>query len=258
MRILLLICTVLLVAPPQKITDLEITPSVTGEFDLAKMKGTRLEQLAWSADGNELYLQTYTPDRQALAAQIFHYVLSVSDLTPREVPGRPEWAATYWAWKAGRSAPGNAALAIEVETQKGISTATSLPMGGELARGGADASGAAGASVEGMLDAARQSQNAATYRMRLKGEVIGEWVNHRIMPGYTFGWAPASTGWIAFAKKSGGKLVVMDQDGKKKEFAGTKNVVLPAWSPDGGRLAYLESRGRTKYAVIIAAVNRQA
>jgi hypothetical protein len=183
-------------------------------------------------------------------------MLGIPDFVPRQVPARPDWAAVYWTWKSAQAAPGQAALKIELETQKGLSTATSLPMGGELARGGADSSGAAGASIDAMLDAARQSQNATTYRMRLKGEIVGEWVNHRIMPGYTFGWAPLPPGGIAFAKKSGGKLIFMDADGRTKEIDGTKNVVLPAWSPDGARIAWLESRGRTKYGVIVATVGR--
>jgi hypothetical protein len=253
---ILLLSALLSAVPAQNISAVTLTPSVTGEIDLGRLKGTRLAQLAWSPDATELYLQTYTPDRQALPAETFHYVLSASDLLPKQVAAPPDWAASYWTWKSAQAAPDDPAFKIELETQKGMSAATSLPMGGEMARGGGDTGGAAGASMEGMLEAARQSQTGITYRMRLKGEVVGEWVNHRIMPGLTFGWAPAGTGWIAYAEKSSGKLILMDKDGRKKKIDGTKNVMLPAWTADGARLAYLESRGRNKYAVIIAAVGR--
>ena len=36
-----------------------------------------------------------------------------------------------------------------------------------------------------------EGQNANIRTMRLKGEVIGEWVNSVIVPGLTFGWSPA-------------------------------------------------------------------
>ena len=42
--------------------------------------------------------------------------------------------------------------------------------------------------------------------------------------------------------------------GKKQQIEGTKGVVLPAWTEDGARMAYLETRGKNKYAVIIADV----
>ena len=85
--------------------------------------------------------------------------------------------------------------------------------------------------------------------MLLKGEVVGEWVNHRIMPGTTFGWEPAGTHLIAYADKPSGRLVMMDTNGAKQKVDGTKGVVAPAWSNDGTRLAYLEGRGRNKFAL---------
>jgi hypothetical protein len=46
----------------------------------------------------------------------------------------------------------------------------------------------------------------------------------------------------------------MDSTGAKQKIEGTHGVVLPAWSADGTRLAYLEGRGRNQYALIVATV----
>ena len=54
------------------------------------------------------------------------------------------------------------------------------------------------------MAAAATSTNATIYSMKLKGEVIGEWRDHRIMPGVTFGWAPAGTNLIAFSERNTG------------------------------------------------------
>jgi hypothetical protein len=61
---------------------------------------------------------------------------------------------------------------------------------------------------------------------------------------------------IAFAEQKTGKLVLMDRNGNKQKIEGTKDVVLPAWTDDGTRLAYLESRGRTRYALVVATVQK--
>jgi hypothetical protein len=92
--------------------------------------------------------------------------------------------------------------------------------------------------------------------MLLKGEVVGEWVNHAIVPGLTFGWGPAGSHLIAYAEKSSGRLVIMDSTGARQKIDGTKSVVLPAWTADGSKVAYLEGRGRNKFAVVIAKVER--
>ena len=41
----------------------------------------------------------------------------------------------------------------------------------------------------------------------------------------------------------------MDSTGAKQKMDGTKGVVAPAWTNDGTRLAYLEGRGRNKFAL---------
>jgi Tol biopolymer transport system component len=90
--------------------------------------------------------------------------------------------------------------------------------------------------------------------LRLKGETVGEFVNGPLVPGLTFGWSPAALGLIAFTDK-GGKVVVMDQSGAKKEVPSTSDAVLPAWSDDGAKLAFLKKDGRRKYGLQVAKVD---
>jgi len=244
----------LLAVPPAAAPAYTLTPRIVGEIDLGQMKGSRLRRLAWSPDGSELYLQTYDPDVKAQPKDVYHFIVSTTDATARQVDAEPAWAAEYWLWKAAQMAPGDPEFKIEVVTEKGIAAATALPMGGDMAKGGVDTSGGSGASMDAMLEAARQSQNTMTYRMRLHGQTVGEWINHPIMPGLTFGWGPKGSDVIAYADAKGGQLIIMDKDGKRQKIEGTRDVALPSWTADGTRMAYLESRGRTKYAVVIAAV----
>jgi Tol biopolymer transport system component len=88
--------------------------------------------------------------------------------------------------------------------------------------------------------------------MRLAGETVGEFVNSVIVPGLTFGWGPKGSTVIAYAAQKSGRVVVMDAKGSKQEVAGSKDAILPAWSPDGSRLAWLQKDGKKKYELRIA------
>ena len=132
---------------------------------------------------------------------------------------------------------------------------------GELARGGLEGGGAmdpvgAGATG-GAMSAAMQSQVAHYYTLRLKGEVIGEFVNAPAVPGLTFGWAPTDTGLIAYASQDG-RLVIMDDKGRKQQVPDSRSVLLPAWSPDGTRLAYFERTGKHKARLEVVDVKQPA
>jgi hypothetical protein len=237
------------------VDTIRVTPSVTHQFELGKngVKGSRMERLAWSPDRNELYLMTYEPNKDASIKEAFHYVMQVATGAMKSVEAAPPWVESYWTWKSDRSAPGEPTLSIAVsQDRKRAETGVATPMGGDLARGGtSDTTGlASGAAV----NASRGMQFHEVYTLTLKGETIGEWIDHRIQPGLTFSWGPKSSGLIAFAEKGGGKLVIMDRTGKKQQIEGTKGVVLPAWTEDGARMAYLETRGKNKYAMIIAEV----
>ncbi len=223
------------------------------EFDMRKLKGPLVRQLAWSPDQTELYLQTYEANRDASVKNTYHYIIPVVGGAPQQVDTPPAWAVAYFQWKSGQASPDDPSWKIDVSSEKKIQSATSIPMGGDMARGGTGGDPTSGISAESVANAAAQSGNVNVYSMRLSGEVVGYWENHPIVPGLTFGWAPKGVGLIAFADQSG-KLALMDRSGKARRIDTTKAVTLPAWSVDGTRLAYLEKTARTTYALVIATV----
>jgi len=239
--------------PPPTAASVVVTPSApVVEFDMRKLKGPLVRQLAWSPDQTELYLQTYEANRDASVRNTFHYVIPVAGGPPRQVETAPSWAVAYFQWKSGQASPDDPTWKIDVSSEKKLQSATAIPMGGDLARGGSvDATG--GVAVESVTAAVNQSGNVNIYSMLLSGEVVGYWENHPIVPGLTFGWAPKGVGLIAFADKAG-KLALMDRGGKTRRIDSTKAVTLPAWSVDGTKLAYLEKTARTTYALVIATV----
>ena len=237
--------------PPAE--QIKLTPAPEIDISLSKLKGTLIRQLAWSPDATELYLMTYEPNRDASIKEAFHFLIPLATGVAKRVDVQPPWAVEYWKWKSDRTAPGDPSLSIEVLQEKRRQNAVAIPMGGEMARGGTADPGAAGLSQEAALDAARAMRNDDVYSLKLKGEVVGEWINHPIVPGQTFGWGPTNTGLIAFAERSSGRLVLMDKQGKQR-VSDTKNVSVPAWTTDGTRLAYLEGRGRGRFALVVAAV----
>lgn len=217
-----------------------------------KSKGQRVRQLSWSPDQTQLCLQTYDANRDASVKALYYYLLPANGGKPARVETPPEWAAAYWAWKSGQSAPGDPTWKIEVSTEKRIASATSMPMGGDLARGGTVDPATTGISAESVAALAAGATNVNVYTMRLGGVTVGEWINHPIMPGVTFGWGPADSGLIAFAETGTGRLTLMDRTGAKTQAEGTKNVMLPAFTADRSRLAYLENRSRDAYTLVIA------
>lgn len=225
------------------------------EIDLRRLKGPLVRQLAWSPDHTEFYLQTYEANRDASVRTTYHYVVPASGGAVRQVDTPPSWAVAYFQWKSGQASPDDPSWKIDVSMEQKIQSATSIPMGGDMARGGTGGDPTSGISAESVASAAAQSGNVNVYAMRLGTETVGYWENHPIVPGLTFGWSPKGMGMIAFADRSG-KLAVMDRSGNARRIDGTKAVTLPAWSTDGTKLAYLEKTGRTTYALVIATIKR--
>ena len=249
------------VSPDVDASKLKLSaPAAIVEFDTGKLKGV-LFRLAWSPDAQQMHLQTIERDRAGNITTVHHYLMGLNGEAPKSVEREPAWSAAYWEWKSTRAAPGLPAFKIDIEeSQKRVKT-TSTPMGGDLAKGGLEGSGAmtpvGGGAVGEAMSAAMQGQIAHYYTLKLKGEVVGEFVNAVAIPGLTFGWAPAGTALIAFSNPEG-RIVIMDDQGRKQEISSSKSTLLPAWTEDGKRLAYLQRTGKNKVVLEIADVTQPA
>jgi hypothetical protein len=234
------------------------TPQPIAELDTGKLKG-EIARLAWSPDASEFYVQTVDRDRTGVVTGVRHYLVSATDQKVKSVDQEPTWAAAYWAWKAAQTAPGMPAFGLEVKQHEETMRSTASPTGGALAKGGT-ASPTQGSTAEDVANAAYNTQKQLIYELKVKNETVGTWVNEPVIPGLTFAWAPQPLHLLAFAKrdkKDGGSIVVLDPSGQKQELSGTKNAILPAWSGDGKRLAWIERKEKKKLALMVAEITVQ-
>lgn len=226
------------------------SPTVVAELDMDKMKGAP-SRMAWSDDGSQIYVQTIEGPFNA-PKSVRHYLVSVTDGKVKDLKGEPEWFAAYWQAKSLKVSPDSPAAEIALSSENRVEKTTSVPRGGDLARGGAG--GDTGTTSGEAIAAASNSQNVTVHTMKLHGQPIGEFVNSVIVPGLTYAWAPKGVNAIAYATPKGGKLVLMDVSGKKQEIDGTKDALLPMWSTDATRLAWLQKDGKKKYELKVAQV----
>jgi hypothetical protein len=70
-----------------------------------------------------------------------------------------------------------------------------------------------------------------------------------------FGWGPLGSGTIVYTDREAGHLMLLDQHKHKQTVSGVKDALLPAWSIDGTRLAWVQKAGRKKYTLQWAAVS---
>jgi hypothetical protein len=223
------------------------------DLDMGKMKGDPA-RLAWSPDKAEFYVQTVERDSRGAVKSAKHYVVSIASRTVKNVDREPEWASAYWAWKSAQASPGAAAFKIAVDGPRQETVrATSAPAGGALAKGGT-ANPLEGTTVADVAAAVDQSQTRTIYTLKVNGESLGDWVNEPVTPGSNFSWAPAPIAMIVFTKRAGGPLVVIDAAGRRQQLAGAKMAMLPAWSNDGTRIAWLERKDKKKYDLVAADV----
>lgn len=226
-----------------------LTFSAPSSVAQLKIKG-QPTQLAWSDDGTQLYVLTGERTRIGTMNNPRHYVLQITDAKTKSIDAPPTWASEYYQWKSNKWAPGDHSLVISIEDQQKRNTITSTPMGGDLARGGTSS---AGTSTDEAINVAMNSQMQHIITLRLNGEQVGKYVDMQFIPGYTFGWAPESAGTLIAYVNDEERLSVMDGQGHKKDVDGTKHVLVPAWSPDGSKIAYLEKDGK-KYNLFVVDV----
>lgn len=248
-----LLSTAVAAQGPRPATTMRFDDPVTLATIADDVKG-QPSRLAWSPDGTELYFQTLEGAFGQKNPVLHHYVISTADGARRDVPVEPEWALEYWTVKSAQMSPDDPSFKIDVKSEKRNESTTAVPRGGDLARGGVG--GGSGTTSDDATSAAFNTQAVFLNTMLLKGETVGTFDNTVIVPGLTFGWGAPGSKLIAYAAKNG-RIVVMDASGQKQTVEGTDDALLPAWSPDGARLAWLEKDGRRSFVLKVAHVTAQ-
>jgi len=214
--------------------------------DLHGLKGDPV-QLAWSAEGH-FYIQTV--EGEGAKAKFHHYLVSVGDKAPQSVRAEPDWASTYWTFKSARNTPARPDLMIEVQdrVERNRIPTQSLAQKAKNAESG---------SIGGMMEEANDSRNSASVRTLVLNEhVITTLVDSPLLPGLTFGWSPAALRAVAYVDEHGRLGVLEYIAGADLQVPDTKDVLLPAWSPTGDKIVFLERTGRHEYSLEQVTVSR--
>lgn len=212
-------------------------------LDAKSLRGTPT-RLAWSPDGQQLYLRVSTFDRWA-NEKVSHAIVSMATRELATIAAEPAWAARYWLWKAAPAAPAREDFAIKLETREELVRTTNVPREGNIGQHVADPF--AGLD-EVARNAALASQKTRFQTLTVRGQVIDRAINQQVLPGRRFGWAPAPHALLAFVNTKE-RLALMDEGGRTREIKKTKNVLLPAWSENGARIAFLQKSGRNTFTL---------
>jgi hypothetical protein len=226
------------------------TPVVWAEIDTDALKG-RPAQLAWSDDRSELYLEVVEGDSRS-TLKFRHYVVH-KGAPPKAVAARPNWADAYWKWKSARSFFGDPRLTIQIDTQQRILDNLNGTAANKTVYLTDSPNGVTG---QALLMAEQTGGRQVVSMLRLHGQVIGEFDDEMVVPGYTFSWSPEELRLIVY-RSSSGRLAIMNDDGRTETCAATKDVLLPAWSDDGAAIAYLERLSRKKLALRVVEIEQQ-
>jgi hypothetical protein len=230
-------------------------PQTIVQIDIGKMKGEPW-RLAWSPDGSQLYVETADRDGSGNVKATRGALIAIASNAMKNVDQPPEWVGAYWRWKSAQASPAAPSFRIAVDQRHDVVRSTAAPTGGALAKGGtADPGG--GSTMGDANSAANTAQQQTIFNLKVKNELIGEWINEAVVPGENFTWAPAPNRLIAYAKKGGGPLTLLDDQAHKQTLSGAKDAVLPAWSDNGTQLAWLEKKDKKHYDVMVAAIERR-
>jgi hypothetical protein len=182
-------------------------------------------RLAWSPDGQQVYVWGMGSTAEG------HVCVSVPAGAVTQLPSAPDWSRTYLLWKGGQKAPWLPGLTIKSETKRITNFNSADP--GNTQRAYAPSGGQSTSNV-----------------LVLHDQTIAEATSGYVVPGLTFSWSPFAMGALAFLTPRN-RLAIIDSEGRKIEVAGTHDVLLPAWSEDGTRIAYLVSAGNSYVVQLI-------
>jgi hypothetical protein len=223
-------------------------PATVVDLDGSTFKGEPV-QLAWSTDG-QFYLQTVEGDGPK--AKFRHYLVNVGASGPKSVGSEPKWATDYWAFKSTRNTPANPSLLIDVRSRVEHNR---LPTQSLAQKAKAADSGQV--AMQGAMEAGNDYKNGADVRTLVLGShIISTFIDEPLIPGLTFGWSPATLRAVAYVDERHRLRVLEYVLGEDLEVPDTKDVLLPAWSPQGDKIVFLERTGRDKYALEQVTISR--
>jgi hypothetical protein len=223
--------------PPMDVSSVVISQTrIVCQLDMSVLKG-EVRRLTWSTEGTRLHLQTL--DR----AESRDYIVTLPDGAISRAFGEPEWAAEYWTHKSQLAAPGQPDLKIEVIEDH--QRTRPVPFSG-----GFMANGAQTVDQRNPVDTF-----AVETKLKLLGQEVGYFLNDVALAGMSYGWGPSGSGAIVFVDDKG-RVVLFDRNKHKQIVPGTKDALLPAWSNDGARVAFLEKDGRRSYHLMVSTVTR--
>ncbi len=221
-------------------------PATVIDLDKDTLKGDPVE-LAWSADG-KFYVQTAEGD--APHVKLRHYLVAVGGRSPESIGSEPDWATEYWTFKSTRNTPGRPDLIIDVRDRVEHNRIPTQSLAQK-------AKGTENGSIGGLMEAANDYKNGAEVRtLVLADHVISTLIDKPLVPGTTFGWSPANLRAVAYVDERHRLRVFEYVTGEDLEVQGTQDVLLPAWSPQGDKIAFLERTGRNKYALNQISISR--
>jgi hypothetical protein len=193
-------------------------------------------RMAWSPDGEWLYVRVSTFDRWSNEA-VRHLLVETQGKRTQDLGDEPSWLPRYWNTKSALASPTVASWRIKIDTREDQVRTTNVPREGNIGQHVADP----GAGMDEVVrKAVNSSQKVLFEDYVLNGRVISSAINDHVVPGRTFAWAPPPVALVAFVDAKG-KLQLMNRAGARREVKGAKKPSLPAWSEDGRRLAFVQS-----------------
>ena len=223
--------------PPVDVAKLTISAPV--EIRSLDLKGSRgvPTRMAWSLDDKWIYVRISTFDRWSNET-VRHLLIEVAGKGTETLADEPGWLPRYWNTKAAMASPVVPSWRIKVDTRQETVRTANVPREGNIGMHGDPTAGL----DETVKNAALASQQASFQDYRLNGQVVAASVNGQVVPGRSFAWAPAPFALFAYVNDKG-RLVVMNHDGRTREVKGPKRPLLPAWSENGQRLAWVQEAG---------------